>query len=85
MERLLNAVATLARQVSPEKAQAIASRIRQTAPAMAATALSGVLGTPGASSVVGELVDAWLAAKVSAAELASMLLASSHEIGRAHV
>lgn len=83
MERLLNAVATLARQVSPDKARAIASRIRQTAPDMAANALAGVLGNPAASSVVDELVDAWQAAKVSGAELASMLLASSHVVRQA--
>ncbi len=83
MERLLNAVATLARQVSPEKAQAIASRIRQTTPDVAVTALAGVLGTPAASSVVGELIDAWQATNVSAAELASMLVASSHVVRQA--
>ena len=83
MDRLLNAVATLARQVSPDKARAVASRIRQTTPDMAATALAGVLGNPGASSVVGELVDAWQAAEVSGAELASMLLASSHVVRQA--
>ena len=83
MERLLNAIATLARQVSPDKARVIASRIRQTAPDMAATALAGVLGTPAASSVVGELVDAWQATNVSAAELASMLVASSHVMRQA--
>jgi phosphatidylserine/phosphatidylglycerophosphate/cardiolipin synthase-like enzyme len=83
MERLLNAVATLARQVSPDKARAIASRIRQTTPDRAATALAGVLGTPAATSVVGELVDAWHGASVSAAELASMLLASSHVVRQA--
>lgn len=78
MERLLNAVAALARQVSPEKAQAIASRIRQTTSDTAVAALTVVLGTPTASSVVKELVDAWQATHVSAAELASMLIASSH-------
>ena len=50
---------------------------------MAANALVGVLGNPAASSVVGELVDAWQAAKVSGAELASMLLASSHVVRQA--
>ena len=83
MERLLNAVAALARQVSPDKARAIASRICQTTPDMAANALAGVLGNPAASSVVVELVDAWLAATVSAAELASMVLASSHVVRQA--
>ena len=83
MERLLDAVCAMARQVSPEKVKSIASRIRQTTSDMAAAALSGVVGTPLASSVVSELVDAWQSTNISAAELASMLLASSHVIRRA--
>jgi len=82
MARLLDAVAALARQVSPEMVQSIASRIRQTTPDRAVTALSGVVGTPAAASVVGELVDAWRTESISAAELASMLLAASHVVGQ---
>ena len=83
MERLLDAVSAMAHQVSPERVQSIASRIRQTTPGMAATALSGVVGTPAAWSLVGELVHAWRNTTVSAAELAAMLLASSHVVKRA--
>ena len=78
--RLLDAVAALARQVSPEKMQSITSRIRQTTPDAAVTALCGVVGTPMALSVVSELVDSWRAEGLSAAELAAMLLAASHVV-----
>lgn len=83
MERLLDAVCAMARQVSPEKVKSIASRIRQTTREMAAAALSGAVGTSAASSVVSELVDAWQSTNISAAELASMLLASGHVMRRA--
>jgi cardiolipin synthase len=81
--RLLDAVAALARQVSPERVQSITSRIRQTTPDGAVAALSGVVGTSAASSMIGELVDAWKSERVSAAELASMLLAASHVVKQA--
>jgi cardiolipin synthase len=83
MKHLLDAVTSLARQVSPEKARSIASRIRETKPELAATALSGVVGTATASAVVGELVRAWRNTNVSSVELASMLLASSHTVTQA--
>lgn len=78
METLLDAVATVVFLVSPEKVQAIASRIRRTEPSKAATALSGVVGTPLASGVVDRLIQAWSSTSVSPNELASMLIASSH-------
>ncbi len=83
MERLLDAVFAMASQVSPEKVKSIASKIHQTTREMAATALSGAVGTSVASSVVSELVGAWQSTNISAAELASMLVASSHGIQRA--
>jgi len=83
MARLLDAVAALARQVSPERVQSITSRIRQTTPDGAVAALSGVVSTSAASLMVGELVDAWRTENVSAAELASMLLAASHVVKQA--
>lgn len=83
MEKLLDAVAALACLVSQEKVQAIASRIRRTDADKAAAALSGVVGTPAASGVVEQLVDAWRAATVSPSELASMLLAASHVFTKA--
>ena len=83
MERLLDAVAAVVCLVSPEKVQAIASRIRRTDAEKAAAALSGVVGTPAASGVVDQLIDAWRATTVSAEELASMLLAASHVVTKA--
>lgn len=78
MEKLLDAVAAVVCQVSPEKVQAIASRIRRTETSKAAAALSGVVGTPVAAGVVGQLIDAWRNTTVSADELALMLLSASH-------
>ena len=83
MARLLDAVSALARQVSPERVQSITSRIRQTTPDGAVAALSGVVSTSAASSMVAELIDAWRTESVSAAELASMLLAASHVVRKA--
>lgn len=83
METLLDAVAAIAGLVSPEKVKAIAARIRQSDPDKAATALSGVLGTPVASAAVERLVEAWRGTSIGAGELASMLLASSHVVAKA--
>jgi cardiolipin synthase A/B len=78
LDKLLDAVAAVVCLVSPEKVQAIASRIRRTEVFKAAAALSGVVGTPAAAAVMDHLIDAWRATSVSADELASMLLAASH-------
>jgi cardiolipin synthase A/B len=78
MEKLLDAVAAMVCLISPEKIQAIASRVRRTEASKAATALSGVVGTPAASGVVDQLVDAWRTTTVRPDELASMVLAASH-------
>ena len=78
MEKLLDAVAAVACLVSPEKVQAIASRIRRTETSKAAAALLGVGGTPAAAGLVDQLIDAWQSTPVSADELASMLLAAGH-------
>lgn len=83
MERLLDAVAAVVCLVSPEKVQAIASRVRRTEPQKAATALTGMVGTPVASGVVDQLVEAWRATTVSAGELALMLLAGAHVFTKA--
>lgn len=83
MEALLDAVAVIAGLVSPEKVKAIATRIRLTTPDKAATALSGVLGTPVASATVERLIEAWRGTSIGAGELASMLLASSHVVAKA--
>ena len=82
MEKLLAAVAAVARLVSPDKVEAIASRIRLTDALKAASALSGVVGTPIASGVIGELVEAWQSVPVSSDELASMLLAARHVLAK---
>jgi len=79
----LDAVAAVVCLLSPEKVQAIATRIRRTKAGEAASTLSGVVGTPAAAGVVEQLIDAWLAAAVSADELASMLLAASHVFTKA--
>lgn len=78
MEKLLDVITALVCLVSPEKVQAIASRIRRTDASKAGVALSGVVGTPAANGIVDRLVDAWQATTVSADELASMLLAAGH-------
>jgi len=83
MERLLDAVAAVVCLVSPEKVQAIASRIRRTDTSKANSALSGVVGTPAAAGLVDQLIDAWRASEVSADELASMLLAAGHVFTKA--
>lgn len=78
MEKLLDAIAALVYLVSPEKVEAIASRIRRTDALKSVSALSGVVGTPVASGVIDQLADAWQSTAVSSDELASMLLAASH-------
>lgn len=83
MEKLLDAVAAVVCLVSPDKVNAIASRIRKTDARKAASVLSGVVGTPIASAVIGELVDAWQSVPVSSDELGSMLLAARHALARA--
>lgn len=83
MDKLLDAVAAVACLVSPEKIQAIAARVRRTEAHKAANALTSVVGTPVASAVIEQLVDAWRNTTVSADELASMLLAASHVFTKA--
>lgn len=78
MEKLLDAVAAVVCLVSPEKVQAIATRIRRTEPSKAAGSLSGVVSTLAAAGVVDQLINAWRANSVGAEELASMLLAAGH-------
>ncbi len=78
MQKLLDAVAAVVSLVSPEKVQAVASRIRRTDAVKAAGALSGVVSTPAAAEVVDQLIDAWRSTSVSADELASMLHAAGH-------
>lgn len=83
MEKLLDAVAAVVSLVSPEKVQAIATRIRRIDASKAAGSLSGVVSTPAAAGVVDQLIDAWRGTTVSADELASMLLAASHVLTKA--
>ncbi|MEW7980782.1 MAG: hypothetical protein AB2813_13565 [Candidatus Sedimenticola endophacoides] len=82
MDKLLDAVAAVVCRVSPEKVQAIASRIRRTELKGAKVALAGVVGTPVASEMVDQLIDAWRATTVSADQLALMLLAASHVLNK---
>ena len=83
MKKLLDAVAAVTSLVSPEKVEVISSRIRRTDASKAVAALSGVVGTPAATVVLGRLVSAWQATSISSDELASMLLAASHVFTRA--
>jgi cardiolipin synthase len=83
VEKLLDAVAAVVCLVSPEKVQAIASRIRRTEAVKAAGALSGAVSTPVAAEVVDQLINAWRSTSVSAEELASMLLAAGHVFTKA--
>lgn len=83
MEKLLDAVAVVVCLVSPEKVQAIASRIRRTDARKAAGALSGAVSTPVAAEVVDQLIDVWRSTSVTAEELASMLLAAGHVFTKA--
>jgi len=78
MERLLDAVTAVVCLVSPEKVQALATRIRKIEDGKANISLSDVVGTAAAKAVVDRLVDAWKATSVGSSELASMLLAASH-------
>ena len=82
MDKLLDAVAALVSLVSPEKVQAIATRIRRTDAIKAAGSLSGAVGTPAAAGVVDQLVDAWRATTVTPDELALMLVAAGHVFTR---
>lgn len=83
MDQLLDAVAAVVCLVSPEKVQAIASRIRRTDASKAAGALSGAVSTPAAAEVVDQLIDAWRSTSINAEELASMLLAAGHVFTKA--
>lgn len=78
MERLLDAVTAVVCLVSPEKVQALATRICKIGDGKAITSLSDVVGTAAAKGVVDRLVDTWKATSVGSGELASMLLAASH-------
>lgn len=78
MDNLLDAVAAIVCLVSPEKIQAIASRIRRTEPNEAKTELADVVGTPVASEMLDQLIDIWRSTTVRADQLALMLLAASH-------
>jgi len=78
MDELLDAIASLVCLVSPEKIQAVASRVRLTEASKAVTTLSSVVGTPVARTVVEQLATAWQNTEVSADELALMLFTASH-------
>jgi phosphatidylserine/phosphatidylglycerophosphate/cardiolipin synthase-like enzyme len=83
MDELLDAIEALVYLVSPEKVQAIATRVRRTEVSKAITALPSVVGTPVASTVVERLAVAWQKTELGSDELASMLLAASHVYTRA--
>ena len=80
MEKLLDAVAAVVCLISPEKVQAIAARIRRTEVDKVGSVLASIVGTSAALAVVEQLGEAWKSVKVSADELASMLLAASHTL-----
>lgn len=78
MNDLLDAITALVSTSSPEKIRAIASRLRRTDGSKAAGALAGIVGTPMATAMLNEIIDAWRTTNIDAGELASMLLAASH-------
>ena len=79
MDELLDVIAALVSLVSPEKVQAVATRIRRTEASKAAIILPSVVGTPVASAVIEQLVSVWQKnTSVGSDELASMLIAASH-------
>ncbi|MFZ5161782.1 DISARM system phospholipase D-like protein DrmC [Enterobacter hormaechei] len=78
MDELLDAVTVLVCLVSPEKVQAIATRIRRIEACKALLVLPSAVGTPKASIAIERLAIAWQNTMVSSDELASMLLAASH-------
>ncbi|WP_420464652.1 DISARM system phospholipase D-like protein DrmC [Panacagrimonas sp.] len=78
MERLLEAVTAVVCLVSPEKVRALAGAIRKIEAMKANVALSDVVGTAAAKSVIERLVEAWRATSIGSSELASMLLSASH-------
>lgn len=83
MEKLFDAVTAVASLISPEKVDAIAIRVRQIDIHDSAKALTGVVGTPLASRVVEQLLEAWHSHPIPPGELASMLLAASHVLRKA--
>lgn len=78
MDRLLESITAVVRLVSPEKVQALASRLRKIDGGKKSVSLSDVVGTPAAKGIVDQLEDAWQATSIGSGELASMLLAASH-------
>jgi phosphatidylserine/phosphatidylglycerophosphate/cardiolipin synthase-like enzyme len=82
VDELFKAVAAVARMVSPEKIQSVATRIRKADRKNAATILPSVVGTPLAADLLTQLVDVWQSTSVSAEQLALMLLAASHCVNK---
>lgn len=80
MERLLEAVTSIACLLSPEKLQALATAIRKIESANSGVALSDVVGTATARGAIERLVTAWRATSVGSGELSSMLLAAGHTV-----
>lgn len=78
MEKLLEAVTAVVCLVSPEKVRALAGAIRKIEDVKTNVALSDVVGTATAKTVVERLIGAWKATSASSSELALMLLAASH-------
>ena len=83
MEVLLGAINAIVSQISPEKVQALATRVRRAEAGNVEASLRNVVSTPAASALVDKLVNVWQTTKVSANELASMLLAASHVYAQA--
>ncbi|RDS82245.1 phospholipase [Dyella monticola] len=78
MRDLLDAITNLVSLISPDKAQALAIRIRKIKEGTSKTSLSDAVGTPMAKAVLDQLINTWQATSISSDELASMLLAASH-------
>lgn len=80
MDSLLEAITDVAGLVSPEKIQALASKIRKVDVKTAKNSLSDVVGTAAAKTNINRLVDAWQTTSIGSEELASMLLAASYAL-----
>lgn len=76
MDELLDAVTVLVCLVSPEKVQAIATRIRRTEACKALLVLPSAVGTPKASIAIERLAIAWQNTMVSSDELGKVRTSS---------
>lgn len=80
MEALLDAITEIVALISREKISAIANRIRNTDSKSAS--LSEFASNHKVAAAIDRLKNTWLVTNVGASELAAMLIAASHAIGK---